>query len=626
MTFNFCGIPCTPPNQWELQFQPLIVDGASEASRTDAHHVVAPQLQSLDFYADFYNEHHTCCWPRTLFDTHIGEAAEAVACASAKIHLKEGSSFSPSEGGNVAGGVDGNGQYNRKETAGNQADVYLQHVIQVAEQLFRAQLEKPPRAPHARRIVYHQAVPPVLRCSEHGDSLVYVLKGQIVLRHCCHCCDPHETSPTRNGCYSESKEHRCSHAQRPDALARDIFPLFLLMVPSAECAGYLDSEAGSASESNEWRAQPMVLALESVSQANQAPEATEMSGDCSEGDGRRRSGPRWCAVYSPFTWLCNPLGNQRVSSLLRTNAAVTRVPRRPPHTRSTPLFSSRRGRTSPFPAEAPQRGGKGGRSNGGGVGADLSPLTLAFGLYATVYTSPAAKQHILAEVHTRLLYVPHVTQAVRFGFGGSTGADGEAAEENAAQLALARSRRPKQLMRLLESTMKYRAATPNSEVIVAAEDVKGEEGKDNDAGPSHGTTHASHDCISPPRKASRRHAQQEVTPITPAHQERSPVVEVPAVRTSFVGTLRTARPVARELCAVSRSTTLVSVIRKMSQPTQTGEGGCGQKLQACGQRDGKEGWPLRVQMDRADKTPEVVELSPLHTLQDVANALRRVGP
>ncbi|KPI90226.1 hypothetical protein ABL78_0608 [Leptomonas seymouri] len=624
MSWHFCGIPYTQPNQWELQLPPLADDGRAGASNAEAVGALTLQLPSFDFYADFYNEHHTCCWPRTLFDTHVGEAAEAVERGCAEDKFGADATFSPAEGEGKAGEFEGSQQDSSRARRNIKADVYVKHLIQVAEQLFGAQQEKPPRAPYARRIVYHNAVPPVLRCSEDSDAFVYVLQGQFVLQHCCRRRCSAELLQERRDFGCDCTEQQCTHAQRMDALAGEVFPLFLIMVPSADCAGYVDSEAGSASKSNGWRAQPLVLALESVTPTDPAPTETKDHEKSNQGDEHRRGDPRWCATYSSFTWQCNLLGNQRMSSMVRTTAAVARVPRRRPRTRPAALFSLRREGKSPSDSVGlEQLNSQGGCRSSDGVAANLPPLSLAFDIYATVYTSKAAKQHVLSQMRASRIYVPHITRTIRFGFGGSTSADGEVVEMNDEKLALARSRRPKQLMRLLESSITLRSVLPDNKASAPAEvDVRDEEGG-NHAGD---LVHAPQECCCfPPRKTPCCVAQQEESQRTSAHPQQTCVVAEPCVRTSFLGTLSTVQPIARELCVLPRSTSLVSVLRKRTQ-SEPGRGGTHQqKREACVQRDCSGGWPLRVKIDVAADAERVVELSPLHTLQDLANALRDVS-
>lgn len=640
MSSEFCGVPCALPNQWELHLQLLSrwhtnsdVVTAPASSEAQQCSRLVPQLRSLNFYADFYNEHHACCWPRTLLDTHMGQAAEAMAHES--VSERAGTCLSSQdETTSPAGAV----------ALPGRTDVLMQHVSQVAEQLFHAQQDTLPRAQRARRIVYHCAVPPVLRCSGRGDSLVYLLEGQMVLWHRCRGSASAEKRKDNGTCKRARPAgggYACTHAQHSDALARDVFPLFLVMAPSTECAAYVDSETGSASEASQWRSRPLALALESVTRADEEP---FKNCDDSDGEGEpsvgnesggkcQCAGVSWYATYSSFSWLCNPLGNQHASSLVRTNATVPRVQRCRLPTKSGAAPVHKKGKRS---AAGQLFGGDGAttdrgnsvssNSGTGAVAEFLPPLSLAFDLYATVYTSDAARRHILTEMQASQFYTPHVTQTMRFGFGGSASAEAEAAEWQAGQLAAARSRRPGQLMRLLETKMKCRALiTPCSSARSCVTDAEAHDEVGNV-----GTSTAAvgerndNDDDSPPRKAACHTFPESDS--TGQAQSSWQVFEVPCVRTVLLGTLCTRRPVTRERCAMSKGTTLVSVLRKRSQCEGSVAASVVQKPTADEPRGApKEDWPLRVRLDSGTSVSPMVVLSPLSSLQDLSNAFRSVS-
>lgn len=622
----FCGIPYTPSNQWELRLSSPAATGSQLMTPSSRqHHDVVPHLKALNFFVDVYNEHHTCCWPRTLFDTHVGRAAEAVyslaesACSARQHRRKDSAVFK-----------DSGEETEEEESKDASPAVYVNHVMHVAEQLFRAQQEKVPRAPQARRIVYHGAVPPVLRCSPNSDSIVYVLQGQIELHHRCQRNTggkaEEENSAESDAPPGQRRHCACRYVPRADALARDVFPPFLVMAPSGACAGFVDSEAGSASATSEWQASPLVLALESIAQADAAP-TRHLGGLTAEA--AVNGDDLWCATYSPFSWICSPLGNAHVSSLIRSTAAVLHVPRRGSRV-SRSVNTNTKTSTTAFASH--QRDGGRGRRDGDQndtitSSTELPPLHLAFDLYRTVYTSPAAQQHVLRELETAHLYKPHITQILRFGFGGSgsSGATAAGEEEESLQevtaerLAAVYARRPSLLMRHLEATLSV-TNTAATSFIADASVVKVGEGT--------ATEGASARLSSPPRKVPRS------TPTADLENSRvreeasgSCGREKPCVGLAHLALLRTAAPIARELCTLPRSTTLVSVLRKRSQQRPQGEENedvAGEAKNAGHRRDG---WPLRIGFGDVNGEQEtcVAKLSSLDTLRDLAEALRRVS-
>jgi hypothetical protein len=611
MDASFCGIPCTLPNQWKLDIHIPVVESAPQSSPPVWRNVVTPQLQSLDFYADYYSEHHTCCWPRTLLDAHIGQAAEAVS----QISVDHRRDRYDSVAGKCKGEADDAGRDISCTTqllgSGNHARVFTQHIIQVAEQLYRAQQERRPRAPHPRRIVFHNAVPPVLRCSDRGESLVYVLQGQVVLCHVCKRLPSTRQpngSPAWQGQNASCRGQWCTHAQLSDAVARDVFPPFLIMAPSQECAGYFDSEVGSASDSNRWHSKPLVLALESITRTGDATQQLKCDDNASVHVATVSDGVAcWRAAYSPFTWLCNPLGNAQVSPLVRTGAAVTRLPRRCAHSRTSKELFQQHKKSSSLRFSS---------DDGSGSGGSLSPLPIKFAIYATAYTSTAAKKRILAEMGTSQLYIPHVTQLLRFGFrGGDTG------EESEEQLSLARSRRPRQIMHLLESKLKYPISEAgNADAAQVSADALAE-ADDKVRGP----VEHSHDGEScPPFKVPRKKGCDEASTARGAVPGSSQVAEVPCAQMVLLGVLRTTRPVVRERCVMPKATTLSAVIPKTQRPEHQGDGTAENNTDGSGQQSTKGGWPLRITVDRPSDASAVVTLSPLSTLQELASALRRV--
>ncbi|KAG5492160.1 hypothetical protein GH5_01067 [Leishmania sp. Ghana 2012 LV757] len=549
----FCGIPHSPPNAWEVhQATPV---ATLQGYQSTSHFSL--ELHELSFYVDVYNEHHTCCWPRLVLDAHLGNSAKAVAHAdtvspaSQRVERPSLGSSAVTEG-----------------TAGASSSLYIDHISDVMMQLYRAQREKVPRAAYARRALFHQGVPPVLRCHDHSNSFVYVVSGQLRLFHSCR----RGTVPKCHRCV----EHRrgCKHGPTADHLARDVFPLVLIMAPGDDCAEYVDAEPPVASAATQWRTKPVVLALESVEAAQALP--TAEAGKTDE---------VWCAAYTPFTWICNPLGNQKVSVLIKSTAATRRMPR----TQSHDAVKSASSKRAAMARHVHPRGDK--------AGDLLPPLRLSFAVYAALYTCEAAKERVVQSLVSSDVYNLHVTKGMRFGLGGADlykravlGTDEEA-------LLHARSRRPAQLMRLLDEKLEcvahgaWRASgpgkTPNTD---SADGAAREAGR-----PAAWQLPGGEDDSKPPSTEGEAGCQvPHLVPLVTAHH---------------IAELCTARPIEREWCLLPKSITLASVLRRPRSSASS-----------------QSGWPLRVMRHTSEGSTHAVELSSLATLQELAAALRRVSP
>ncbi|CAJ1993096.1 hypothetical protein conserved [Leishmania donovani] len=551
----FCGIPHSQPNAWEVHQAPPAT--ALKGRHGSPHFSL--EVHELKFYADFYNEHHKCCWPRLVLDAHLGKSAEEVAHAhahaagSAAENLKR--TFLESS---VAA----------EDAAEASLSLYTDHMAEVMEQLYMTQQEKAPRAPYARRALFHQGLPPVLRCHEHSDSFAYVLSGQLRLFHSC------GSRSWVSDHQFDGRESRCSHGDTADDLARDVFPLVLIMAPGDDCALYVDAEPPVASAATQWRAKPLVLALESVDPVrspslNEGGEEHEM----------------WCAAYTPFTWICNPLGNQRVSVLIKSTAAMRRMPRMQKHDTAKSAASKRSALTRQM------------ESPGAGASASLQPLRLSFIVHASQYACEAAKERVVRTLASSDVYNLHVTKCMRFGLGGADfykravlGADEEA-------LSHARSRRPAQLMRLLDDKL---------ELVTDATSrtTKPEERLNSSSGDG-----ASRESVGSPSLKVPRHEADGEAPSTAAGAECQLPCLVPSVATYPIAQLCTMRPIEREWCRLPKSITLASVLPRPRGITPS-----------------HSGWPLRVLAHANDCSDPVVELSSLATLQDLAAALRSVSP
>ncbi|CBZ30834.1 conserved hypothetical protein [Leishmania mexicana MHOM/GT/2001/U1103] len=531
----FCGIPHSVPNTWEVHQAP-------PATNLKGHHGrshFSLDVHELKFYADFYNEHHTCCWPRLVLDAHLGKSAEEVAHAHSAVAASENlkrTFLGPSAAA--------------EDTTEASVSLYTDHVAKVMEQLYMAQQEKAPRAAYARRALFHQGVPPVLRCHEHSDSFVYVLSGQLRLFHSCR---------IRNWVSDhqfDERESHCSHGPTADDLARDVFPLVLLMAPGDDCAAYVDAEPPVASAATQWRTKPLVLALESVE--------TVHSPSLNEGGEEHEM---WCAAYTPFTWICNPLGNEKVSVLIKSTAAMRRLPRAQKHDTATSAASKRSAMTQQIESPAAE------------LPVSLQPLWLSFTVYASEYACEAAKERIMRALASSDVYNLHVTKGMRFGLGGADFYKRSVLGPDEEALSHARNRRPAQLMRLLDDKLELVTDAPSREAVGL-----------------------------PSLKVSRHESDGE-PPSTAAGEECQSPRLVPSVVTYRVAQLCTVRPIEREWCRLPKSITLASVLPGPAGITPS-----------------QSGWPLRVLPHASEGADPVVELSSLATLQDLAAALRSVSP
>ncbi|KAG5492703.1 hypothetical protein JKF63_01283 [Porcisia hertigi] len=538
----FCGIPCSPPNAWELH-------RLSPVATSQEHHgtsLFSLEVCDLKFYADFYNDHHKCCWPRVVLDAHLGKSADEVlqpqsrSTASDKVAHQQPASLT---GPGLADGA--------------LLSVYGRHVAEVMEQLYLTQAEKLPRAALARRALFHQGVPPVLRCQEQSDDFVYVLSGRLQLFHAC----TRTTSPSYP--HLQARGSCCTHGTSADDVARDVFPLVLVMAPGDDCVAYIDAEPPSASEATQWRTQPLVLALESVKPVSLA-----------DPNGVGEKGEVWCAAYTPFTWICNPLGNQWAS--VKSATAVRRRPRRQQRDAAKSRYLRGPGEEAP---------------------AALEPLRLSFTVYASQYTCEDAKHRIVHSLASSNVYNLHVTKNMRFGLGGADlykrvmlGVDEEA-------LSQARGRRPAQLMRLLDEKVQV-VDDPASKALESGEKPE----------ISLGDEAAIRAVGSPSLKVPRLEGDDEPS-ATVADAERRCSHAIRAVTTYPIAQLCTQRPLEREWCRLPNCTTLASVL---PQPTRGALS--------------NSGWPLRVIRDSGESLTYAAELSSLATLQDLATALRSVLP
>ncbi|CAG9582636.1 conserved hypothetical protein [Leishmania major strain Friedlin] len=549
----FCGIPHSQPNAWEVHQAP---PATALKSHHDSPHF-SLEVHELKFYADIYNEHHTCCWPRLVLDAHLGKSAEEVAHAQAAVTAAENvkqTFFGPSAAA--------------ADAAKASLSLYTNHMAEVMEQLYMTQQEKVPRAAYARRALFHQGVPPVLRCHEHSDSFAYVLSGQLRLFHSCRL----RTSVSDH--QFDGRESRCSHGPTADDLARDVFPLVLIMAPGDDCALYVDAEPPVASAATQWRAKPLVLALESVEPVG-SPSLDESGVEHEV----------WCGAYAPFTWICNPFGNQKVSVLIKSTAAMRRMPRTQKHDTAKSAASTQKAIARQI--ESPDTTAP----------ASLQPLQLSFIVHASQYACEAAKERIVRALASSDVYNLHVTKCMRFGLGGADfykravlGADEEA-------LSHARSRRPAQLMRLLDDKLEL-VADATSRVTKPEERLH-----------SSFADGASRESVGSPSLKVPRHEGDGEPPSSAADAECSLPRLVPSVAAYPIAQLCTRRPIEREWCRLPKSITLASVL-----PGPTGI------------TPSHSGWPLRVLPHASEGSGPVVELSSLATLQDLAAALRSVSP
>lgn len=627
MSNKFCGVPCSPLNSWELQLCGPAMETDAEFPASNTHsRLFTPQLQSLQFYADFYNDHHACCWPRTLLDTHMGLAADAISTPNVTSTRKRERSDAMEPERAESGSDKGGRGTDERETGAVVEEAkrrsYVQHVIQVVEQLASVQRLKTPRGPHARRIVYRQAVPPVLRCSESNDGLVYVLQGRIQLLHTCQHSLPSKSSGEAGQRQHSASAQRsvCTHPCDVDGVARDVFPLFLVMAPSDECALFVDSEAGSACEATQWKSQPIVLSLESVRSGENPRTPTNESELSSQFSlptpvsGITDEPISWCATYSVFTWIVNPLGNQYVSSLVRSVASDSRASRRRGKVTGTAKNNARK---SALHSTAQEPG-------------FLAPLLFSFDLFGTVYSSTAAKRHILTEVEKYEFYTPHVTQAIRFSLGKHHRKEAEVAgdapalrdEVSEAQVRLAYARRPQQLMRLLDTTMKVPASCTDSSAAPAGSSFTSSDTRSLENGwrdtEVAGTLRNSNASLLAAASISENGDAMRATHPRDVQQQTE---EVPCVQTVWLGTLRTTRPVARERCALARATTLAAVLPNVPpQDSNVERKMCNNTHVADSER-----WPLRLSNVDGSAPSAKIDLTPLSTLQDLANALRGVS-
>ncbi|GET92800.1 hypothetical protein, conserved [Leishmania tarentolae] len=549
----FCGIPHNPPNAWEVHQGPA----AKPLKGPYGSPSLSLKVHELTFYADFYNEHHTCCWARLVLDAHLGKCAEEVAHANPTVFVPQTPKqtfLGPSA--------------ETEDTTATSLSLYTAHVANVMEQLYLRQQEKVPRAACARRALFHEGVPPVLRCHEHSDSFVYVLSGQLRLFHSC------RIGNWTNNPQGDGYQNRCSHGPTTDDLARDVFPLLLVMAPEDHCAQYVDAEPPVASAASQWRTKPLLLALESV---ETVPPRTGNEG----GEEQKL----WCAAYTPFTWICNPLGNQNVSVLFKSTAAMCRMPRTQKQDTAKSAAATRHRMPQKFQSrEAEPRD-------------SLQPLRLSFIVYASQYACETTKERILQALASSDVYNLHVTKTMRFGLGGADfhkrallGVDEEA-------LSHARSRRPAQLMRLLDEKL---------EVVTQAtwRTRNTEESLNTSSGDN-----VSREPVGSPSLKAPRHEGNEDPPSPVDRAECALPRLVPSVATYRIGKLCTTRPIEREWCRLPKSTTLASVL---PEPTSIGSA--------------HSGWPLRVVPHASEFSDLVVELSPMATLQDLAAALRSVSP
>ncbi|KAG5466864.1 hypothetical protein LSCM1_01041 [Leishmania martiniquensis] len=552
-TVFFCGIPCSQPNGWEVHQAPP----AAALQGYPGTAQFSLEVHELNFYADVYNEHHACCWPRLVLDTHLGQSAEEVAHAQAARSASRGSEGPFIVPPSVADGA-----------ADASSALYMDHVCAVMKQLYMAQLEKVPRAAFARRALFHQGVPPVLRCHEHSDSFVYVMSGQLRLFHRC------RTGSWRKGRPCEGHRRHCTHGPTADHLARDVFPLVLVMAPADDCAPYVDAEPPVASAATQWRTKPLVLALESVvAVQSRSPEEAGEEDEV------------WCAAYSPFTWVCSPLGNQKVSVLIKSTAALRRMPRTQPHDAVKSAATKR----AAMARRPPPTGSE--------LGDPLQPLGLCFTVYASLYTCEAAKERVFRSLASSDVYNLHVTRSMRFGLGGPDlykravlGADDEA-------LSHARSRRPAQLMRLLDEKLQLVTDTASR---ASESDMTGT------AAAGHGATR---EVARPQMSKIPRRENDGEPPSTGGDAGSQETRFVPLVTAYRIAELRTVRPIEREWCRLPKSITLASILR---QPTSSASP--------------HSGWPLRVGRHTSDGSAPAAELSSLATLQELAEALRSVSP
>lgn len=452
---HFCGLPCTESNAWEV-------------------HQCAPgfslEIHELQFCADFYNAHHACCWPRLLLDTHLGRAAAEMKAAGTSSAAAERVTF------------------------------YTDHIATVADQMFAAQQATLPRAPSVRRVLFHDSVPPVLRCHAQSDGGVYVLRGQLRLRH--RCVLP-LSSPLPPQTAEQQGTHEaapaCTHGATADALARDVFPLVLVMAPSETCASHVDADPPTASAATAWRAKPLVLALQSVTQEPPTAAGTQSSDTTpgtQQGLGQRTA--EWCARYTPFLWVCNPAGNQC----------------RSPASRGGP--SKGRGR------QLKDAQGDGATS--------LTPLRLSFTVHASQYTSASARLRVLEAIESGDTYSLHVTKRVRFSLAAPEVYERAVLGAEREALNQARGRRTRQLMRFFDHTAR---------------------GPGGGATPEH------------PKRRRTESMAAGLSPAssdTPTQSCRG----VPLVTTSLVGHLGTAHAIRCEWCRLPRATTLASVLAPRS--------------------------------------------------------------
>ncbi|KAG5491162.1 hypothetical protein JIQ42_01059 [Leishmania sp. Namibia] len=549
----FCGIPHSQPNAWEVhQAAPV---ATSQGYQSISHFTL--ELHELRFYVDVYNEHHTCCWPRLVLDAHLGKSAKAVAHAETASAASQGVER-PFLGSSAV----------TEGTAGASLSLYIDHISDVMKQLYRAQREKVPRAAYARRALFHQGVPPVLRCHEHSNSFVYVVSGQLRLFHSC------RRGTVLNGHRCDEHRRGCTHGPTADHLARDVFPLVLIMAPGDDCAEYVDAEPPVASAATQWRTKPLVLALESVEAAQSLP--TAEAGKVDE---------VWCAAYTPFTWICNPLGNQKVSVLIKSTAATRRMPR----TQSQDAVKSASSKRAAMAKHVQARGNE--------AGDLLPPLRLSFAVYAALYTCEAAKERVVQSLVSSDVYNLHVTKGMRFGLGGADlykravlGTDEEA-------LLHARSRRPAQLMRLLDEKLEC--------VVHGAWGASGP-GKKPNTGSADG---ASREAVRPAALQLPGGEDDSRPPWTEGEAGCQVSHLVPLVTVHHIAQLCTARPIEREWCLLPKSITLTSVLRRPRSSASS-----------------HSGWPLRVMRHTSEGSTHAVELSSLATLQELAAALRRMSP
>lgn len=342
----FCGVPYTQPIEWKFEtVQPF----------SDKNAVVKPRIEELKFYADFYNDHHRCCWPRTLFDAHLGQVA-AISAASPCVVEESPKAERLEHQNSVA--------TDTKLT--KNPVVHLNHMATIADQLYEAQLQQPPRSPKARRVEFPFGTPPVFRCCNVGD-IVYVFSGRVFLDHLC--------------------GSHCQHGELREATLEDVFPLLLVVRAGEGCAGFLQSQpvppAGAVTASST----QVLLMLEEIApytrwNVAQQNESQEVGSGGLVG---------WSGRYTAFDFICTPLGNEHISSLA--------------------LGSRRRGGSS-----TPRRGlstvGKGDKN--------LSPLDITLDLYAASYTSDEAKAAVFTKLRSFAHYVPNKTHVMRFGIGATT--------------------------------------------------------------------------------------------------------------------------------------------------------------------------------------------------------------